>query len=107
MDEHGSKRMILCSLIRFSHPLFTNVLKTRIKSIFFKMRLSVSVDTSFWDTPISNREVVIEKQYDFIRKEIRKKKTIQYVHCNEKCISILVERMQINHFCLNILGFFP
>lgn len=52
------------------------------------MRLNVSGDTSFWDTAVNNREVVIDKQCNFIRKEIAKYKTIQYVHCNEKGISV-------------------
>lgn len=71
----------------FSFP-FKNVFKTRVKSICVNMRLNVSVDASFWDTPISNREVVIVKQCDFIRKETAKYKIIQYVHWNEKGISV-------------------
>lgn len=80
--------MIPCSLTIFSHPLLENVLKKRIKLIFFNMRMNISVDTSYWGTPISIREVIINKQLDFIRKEVTKYKAIRYVHHNEMGIPV-------------------
>lgn len=70
------------------------------------MRLNLSVDTSIWDTPVSNREVAIEKQCDFVRKEIAKYKTIQYVHCNEKGISVSYGENADKPFLLGQTWFF-
>ena len=68
--------MIPCSLTTFSHPLLENVLKKIVKLLFFNRRSNISVDTSYWDTPISIREVVINIQSDFIRKDVIKHKPI-------------------------------
>jgi len=76
VNVYGSKRVIPCSLTTFSHPLLENVLKKIVKLLFFNRRSNISVDTSYWDTPISIREVVINIQSDFIRKDVIKHKPI-------------------------------
>lgn len=50
--------------------------------------MTVSVDIPCWDTQISIREVVINKQPDFIRKEMSKYKPIWYIHNNEMGIPV-------------------
>lgn len=45
-------------------------------------------DTSYWDTPISIREIIINKQLDFIKKEMTKYRAIRYVHHHEMGIPV-------------------
>lgn len=50
--------------------------------------MTISVDIPCWDTQISIREVVINKQPHFIRKEITKYKPTRYIHHNEMGIPV-------------------
>lgn len=63
--------------------------------------MNISVDTSYWDTPLSIREVVINKQLDFIR---RSQSTKLFDTIMKWVFLFLTER--INLFCLDRLDFF-
>lgn len=68
--------------------------------------MNISVHTSYWDAPVSIREVVINKQPDFIRKEDTKYKPVQYIHHNETGIPVFYEEDADKPFLLGQTWFF-